>query len=291
MSALLTHFSEDCFNKCSNLSDKCFKCESFSKGCNGLLRNYLREECKSFQDSITMAKDGQYQLTTNIKKFHTLAIDHLIGAGGNQYSVIHWIGHDKVNEETYDDLDFHFLNALLTRLTNNSKKEKSYSEKVHFKIRWLLIGDEKVIMDTYDYIFYVVDQLKLDDKAEILFDFHVMSESDYSSKMAAELVQLSSPVQTLLKIKPNIGIFGEYFMFTECENGDERGTIYMKNHNADAGQICHVTEALKFYNTVLSRSGKAIPYSTMKQKYDTLMMQDVRRNETLASRWKSKSRN
>jgi hypothetical protein len=291
MSALLAHFSEDCYNRCSNYSDKCAGCPNFSKECNGLLRNYLLEECYGFQSSINMVKQGQYQLSTKIERFHTIAIDHLIGIGDKEYTVIHWFGNGA--EETYDDLDFHFLSALLTKLTDkdSNTNEKSYFERVKFRIRWLLIGNIDSIKNKCDYIFHVVAELGFNDISETLFKFYNMEENKYQNLMTAEIAQLSPLLQKYFKNKPNVGIFGTHFMFAESENADEHGIIYTKYHNTTANQTGSdsVSEALIFINKAIQKSGNAIPYSTLKLKYDELP--EEHRKDILAARWKSRLRN
>jgi hypothetical protein len=281
ISTLLGHFSEDCYNRCSNFSEQCAGCEKFQGECNGLLRNYLYLECKALQDAISKAKEGEYNLSTKIKKFHTIAIDHLIATKSKNYDVLHWIGDVVPNEETYDALDFHFLNVLISALT---KGKSPYYKTEKFKIRWILIGDKEKIMNTYDYIFYVIKELNLPNSVDIskFFTFYTITSSDYSARMANDLAKLSSLGKQLFQKEPSVGIFGNYFMFADArEDSSEHGTIYTNLHKSD--NCPSIDEANKYFNSVLTNA-KEVPYKDLLALYNNLL--PPHRDETLKERSK-----
>lgn len=254
--------------------------------CNGLLRNYLYETCMTLADAIKESKNGEYKLKTNIEKFHTIAIDHLMGTNSKHYSVIHWIGNTVPSEETYDKFDYHFLNALIQKITETkTAKDKPYYKKEDFKIRWLLIGDENCIGNNYDYIFYVIKSLDKESIVNEFFDFYVISTDNYKSQTSADLAKLSDFGKHLFKPEdePSFGIFGEYFMFADADDSDEHGTIYTKVNKT--GGVASVSEANKFFNNILPKAKKKT-YRDLITLYDGLS--EEHRTQTLKLRWHKK---
>jgi len=289
LSELISHFAEDCYNRCSNYSDKCKGCKRFMQECNGLLRNYLYETCMTLAEAIDESKHGEYKLKTNIEKFHTIAIDHLMGTNSKYYSVIHWIGDSIPNEETYDKFDYHFLNALIQKITEIKvpKDRLPYYKKVNFKIRWLLIGDECKIENNYDYIFYVIKSLPGTEKIiNDFFEFYVISTDNYKSQTSAGLATLSDFGKHLFKPEenPSFGIFGDYFLFADADDSDEHGTIYTKINKT--GGITSVDEAYNFFNKILLNAEKKT-YGDLIQFYNNDLSVE-HKTQTLKLRWHKK---
>jgi hypothetical protein len=291
ISGLVSHLAKDCYLRCSKNSDKCMGCPRFSRGeCNGLLRNYLYNTCETLENAIKDYRDGIFKLATNIRKFHTLAIDHLMGYSGQTYSVMHYIGNEKTHEETYDNLDSHFLHTLLHKITaKNNNISQTYYEKNNFKIKWLLIGDEKNIENNYDYIFYVAEKhLKIPDEImDDLFEFYIISNDDYKNKTSSHLTLLGDFAKQQVQAQPSVGIFGDYFMFIDSTKPDEHGTIYTRMHDRKDNKNS-VSEVFDFFNnTIQSASQKK--FTELKQFYSNLP--DNHKNNYLKERCKIDSYN
>lgn len=255
ISGLVSHLADDCYGICSVDSDECKDCIKFKKGeCNGLLRKYLYETCMTLKKAIEEYKDGKFTLSTNIRVFHTIAIEHLKGYKGSNYSVFHYIGNKKQNKANYNNLDVHFFNTFLKRMTDGATAYYNRDEKDKFVIRWLLIGDYKLVVHNYDYIFYVAnDMLKISDAVmDDLFEFYIISETKYTNDTSDDLTKLSKFVKDSVQQEPSIGIFGDYFMFIESLNKpDEHGIIYTNMHNKNHDKNS-VSETLEFFNRAIS---------------------------------------
>jgi hypothetical protein len=285
ISGLVSHLAEDCYLRCSKNSDRCKNCSRFSNGeCNGLLRNYLYKTCMTLENAIGDYRKGEFKLATNIREFHTIAIDHLKGYNGSNYSVFHYIGNKELNEENYDSLDAHFLNTLLKRITQGTP---AYYETTNFVIKWLLIGDENIIKYNYDYIFYVVEKtLSISDEImDRLFEFHVISEDDYTNKTSNDLIGLNEFVKGNVQQEPNMGIFEDYFMFIDSTKPDEHGTIYTKMHNKSNGENS-VSETLLFFNNAINYATKK-KFTELKTLYNNLPIEY--KTKTLKERCKLNS--
>jgi len=229
---LIDHLATDCYNTCSEKSNRCKDCERFKQRiCSGLLREYLWKTCDTLSKAIELSREGAFKLTTNIEAFHTLATDHLISFGGSHYSVVHWIGDVDLPEEKYNFLDYHFLGDLIEKLAKPQVNHPPYYK--NFKIRWLLIGNQTKIMNSYDYIFYTIDYVNLTRKLNLnltdldgFFEFYVVSDTDYRRSFQSKQHILSDTGKELYsKREPNIGLFGDYFMFFEEGKENEYGII------------------------------------------------------------------
>lgn len=276
---LLDHLKNECYSKCSNVSSHCSSCERFPQESDGLLRQYLYQESSHLQNSIKSAQQGKYDLDTNIEEYHTYAISHLIASKSIRYYVFQWIGSKEFNEqnpyeETYDRLDFHFLERLLTLLTNstdeNGKSIEPYykhrapiGKKVDsFRIQWILIGDKRCMKNNYDYIFRVIDALEVQmtvPKATIfgLFEFYVIDERNYRLRSEEILLTTDSLCRSLLSIdnQPSLGIFGSQFMFADSLDANRHGTIYSKTYH-DGSSKPSLEHALGFFKRIQSYARK-----------------------------------
>ena len=268
----LEHLIEDCYSRCSNTNcqDGCLKLAS---ECDGLLKKYLYEESRQLKESIILSKTGKYALDNNIERFHTIAIDHLIAARSRQYAVVQWIGSKPYSDnnkyqETYDRMDFHFLNVLIERLTTTNKKNRHHTT---FKIKWLLIGDINCMQNNFDYIFYVI-KTRPPETVEVIkgfFEFYLITESDYMTAIEPILARSSPFFKSLLNIKnePSFGIFGENFMFADSPDPDHHGTIYTRTFIPENGQQDVITSVNNYFDNLIKDG------NTKRQNFDDLMKQ------------------
>ncbi len=288
IAAILNHLAEDCYNRCSNFSKQCADCKNFNQECNGLLRNYLYETCRNLQGAIADSKIGKFELNTNIERFHTIAVEHLIGCCSKSYSVIHWLDPNapSAKDANYDSLDYDFLSVLLQELVElkiKTKPNSAYYKKHNFEIRWLFVGNTDDMMNNYDYIFWVIDQMNLCEKVKDFFSFYAISEERYLSHHTAKFNQMRPFVKDLFKTEPSLGIFGDYFMFVDADDkSGKHGTIYTRMYkDSNTDSMCAVQEALEFYGKVLKSSNK-IPIDELYTKY--MGLTDEHRNKTLKGR-------
>ena len=285
---LLEHLIEDCYNRCSN-TDCIDGCPKLASECDGLLKRYLYEETQQLKLSITRSKKGEYALDTNIERFHTIAIDHLIAARSRQYAVVQWIGskpysNNNKYQETYDRMDFHFLNVLLERLTTTNKKIKQpyykprLPQRIMFKIKWLLIGDINCMQNNFDYIFHVIKSRRLETVVKEFFEFYLISETAYRTVIDPILAISDSTCKRLMNIdsKPSFGVFGENFMFADSPEPDHHGTIYTRTFIPDNGQHDIITSVNQYFDKLTSDG------NTVRQDFDSLMNQynEILRNDS-----------
>lgn len=296
---LLQHLTNQVYNRCSHTSDQCAGCAKFASECDGLLRRYLYEESKHLQDAIKKSKDGQYALDNDITKFHTIAIDHLLGAYGSQYSVIQWIGSTPYSEsnlydETYDSLDFDFLYTLLSRITVKSPSGEAYYEKVlaggeKFKIKWLLIGNPKCMQNNFDYIFYVIKNLDVSkDIVSQFFEFYIIDEDRYEREIRLILRKYSSNTCDSffsLENEPSLGIFGDQFMFVDSLDRCSHGTVYTRDYNPDGKEKNILRSSVEIFSKILTHA-HAIKFSDFFNIYDTIIKDHTDWENHLKTIWK-----
>jgi len=290
IASFLDHLAEECFSKCSNVSAKCSTCEKFPDNCDGLLRNYLFHEASDLRDAIRNSRKGEYALATNIEKYHTIAIDHLIVYKSKHYKVVQWIGSELPKEETYDRLDFHFLNSLLSKIIEANKNGPSY-KKQDFKIKWLLIGNIDNMKNNFDYIFFVIKSMGLQNDVKEFFEFYIMSEENYKANADPLMATYNDFVKRMLNIdknsyKPSFGIFGSHFLFADASDENQHGTIYTKKFKPDGDLSTKnlVDELNVFFDKILSKS-KNITIDDLYKKYNEIINNDNSWEETLEKRW------
>lgn len=293
IAGFLDHLSEECFSKCSNVSAKCSTCEKFPNNCDGLLRNYLFHEASDLRDAIRKAKKGEYFLATNIEKYHTIAIEHLIVSNSKHYKVIQLIGSDEAKDATYDRLDFDFLNSLLSKVTENESNENiSYYRKHNFKIKWLLIGDINNMKNNFDYILFIIKHNKnFKTNANKFFDFYIMTEDDYKAKSDPLVAALNDFTKKKLVIdkkhyKPSFGIFGSHFIFEDASDVNQHGTIYTKIYkpNGDSSAENLVDELNKFFDKMFHNIKKT-SIDELFKIYNDIINKDNSWEKTLEKRW------
>jgi len=277
----LEHLTENCYNRCSNT--RCIEgCLKLANESDGLLKRYLYEESRELITSMDHSKKGEYALDNNIKRFHTIAIDHLIAAKSRQYAVVQWIGskpysEDNKYQETYDMMDFHFLNVLLDKLTTTKKKGKQQkitnklTQHISFKIKWLIIGDISNMKNNFDYIFYVIKSKspKIIEVVKGLFEFYLISESDYRTAIEPIIATSGPFCKSLLNIenKPSFGVFGDNFMFADSPDPDHHGSIYTRSYNPDKESLDVITSVNQYFEELISNE------KTSQKTFDELMDQ------------------
>lgn len=299
---LIEHLAKDCYDRCSNKSIRCKDCERYNQRvCSGLLREYLLETCKDLSEAIVSSREGKFTITTNEDRFHILATDHLINfeklhlplpANELHYSVVHWIGHEKLKEKKYDFLDYYFLNNLIERIAMLRKKEPLNYQ--NFKIRWLLIGDEANIMNSYDYIFYTIDffmknhnsesNLKIND-LDNFFEFYVISANDYRRHFNLNIKLIKGEGEVFYsKKEPNLGLFGDYFMFAEGGKEGESGTIYTNQYKNDS-----LRGVLSFFESIITAGVvRKMKYSYLYKEIYRVRLSDEYREKELPARFDDK---
>jgi len=290
IASFLDHLAEECFSKCSNVSAKCSTCEKFPDNCDGLLRNYLFHETSDLRDAIRDSRKGEYALATNIEKYHTIAIDHLIVSKSKYYKVVQWIGSEPPKEETYDRLDFHFLNSLLSKIVDANKNGLDY-KKHDFKIKWLLIGSVDNMKNNFDYIFFVIKSMGLQSDVKEFFEFYIMSEENYKANADPLIATYNDFIKGMLNIdkkcyKPSFGIFGSHFLFADASDANQHGTIYTKMFKPDGDLSTKylVDELNVFFDKTLVKS-KNITIDDLYKKYNDIIINDNSWEETLDKRW------
>jgi hypothetical protein len=283
--SILDYLINDCYNRCSNNSDHCADCPNFPNECNGLIRNYLYETCKNLVSAIDESKYGSYNLNTNIERFHTIAVDHLIGTKSKKYSVIQYVEHDAVNglcDVTYDDLDYDFLRTLLSKTLTGD--EPYYKIKdINFKIRWVFIGDINDMKNNFDYIFFIIKDMGLEKIVSEVFEFYTISQIKYLRQNGL-INALTNFSKEKLTEKPSIGIFGNSFMFVDSGNHPEHGVMYTrsyKSHPTDAKGA--LDESLSFFEATIKIADKK-DFSSFTTVYDRL--DETHRKEVLPQREK-----
>lgn len=306
---LLSHLTEQVYNRCSNSSEHCGGCSKFASEEDGLLRRYLYEESQHLQQAIIRSREGQYSLDSNIPKFHTFAITHMMETGGTQYSVVQWIGskpytNQNKYDETYDALDFDFLHTLLRKVTeplgiaNQAPYyERELREKQKFKIMWLLIGEIDCMKNNFDYIFYVVKQLSQDNRREMkdqieiinqFFEFYFIDEETYRREISIILRNHNGNTCKqlfALESEPSLGIFGDQFMFVDSLDRASHGSIYTKKYAPDgAAQEKLLDASITVFGQILERAEKK-DFSEVWKKYEEIVNQDNAWEEQLKSIW------
>jgi len=286
ISGLVSHLAADCYTRCSENSDKCNNsCTNFkNKKCNGLLRNYLLKTSNALLKAIEHYKKGQFELTTNIRDFHTLAINHLIGYKGTTYCVMHCIGNNERFEENYDNLDCHFLYTLLEKVTKKVSGS-SYQKNQDFKIKWLLIGDSTKMKNNYDYIFWVANKLNnsILQQLDTFFEFYILSQEDYNTKKTTPLTDITIQwVKEQVEDEPSIGIFSDYFMFIDAEKKDVHGTIYTRMHEKTS-TTDSVTETKNYFDKII-QDIDVTKFSDLNTIYNQLLSEDSTHKQTLDER-------
>lgn len=304
---LLHHLTDQVYNRCSHTSDQCAGCAKFASECDALLRRYLYEESIHLQLSIKKSRDGQYVLDNDIPRFHTIAIDHLLGAYGSRYSVIQWIGStpysaSNLYDETYDSLDFDFLYALLSKVMTKTSDGKAYYEKAlkegeKFKIKWLLIGSDNCMKNNFDYIFYTIKKLPCDHLGMSLeqlknivstfFEFYIIDEDKYNREINLILRKYHSDTcNTFFSLanKPSLGIFGNQFMFVDSLDQSCHGTIYTRDYNPNRNAQSMLDMSIEIFTEILSHT-KKIDFSTYIQKYEDIIADDSEWENHLKTIW------
>jgi len=292
IASFLDHLSEECFSKCSNVYAKCSTCEKFPNNCDGLLRNYLFHEASDLRDAIRNAKKGEYFLATNIEKYHTIAIEHLIALKSNHYKVIQMVGSKEAKDATYDSLDFDFLNSLLSKITENEPNGNTpYYKKQRFKIIWLLIGDNKNLKNNFDYIIYIVKTKKLISVVNKFFEFYAMTEDDFRTNCAPLKATENDFIKEKLNIdekyyKPSFGIFGLHFIFEDASNVNQHGTIYTKTYkpDGDTSDENQIDKLNNIYDKIIQKA-KKVAIDEFFTLYDNIISNDDSWEDTLEKRW------
>jgi hypothetical protein len=290
--SFLGHLSDECFSKCSNVSAKCSTCDKFPDNCDGLLRNYLFHEVSDLRKAIHDSRKGEYVLATNIEKYHTIAIEHLIVSKSKHYKVIQCIGSDELKSATYDRLDFHFLNSLLSKITEIEAAENiPYYKKQKFNIKWFLIGDIEKIKNNFDYIFYVIKILGLQDNVKKFFDFYTMTEDNYKANGDPLIATDNDFIKRMVGIdkkyyKPSFGIFGSNFIFEDASDVNQHGTIYTKMYRpyGDSSTENLVDILNKFFDKILHKA-KKITIDELFVKYNNIINNDSLWEKKLEKIW------
>lgn len=308
---LLNHLTEQVYNRCSNSSEHCGGCSKFASEEDGLLRRYLYEESQHLREAIEKSRDGEYSLDSNIPKFHTFAITHMMETLGAQYSVVQWIGSKPYSEqnkydETYDALDFDFLHTLLRKVTESSGTEggqsSCYFEREltggrKFKIVWLLIGNMECMKNNFDYIFYVIWQLSQDNRlsmkeqADVIsqfFEFYIIDEEQYKREVGIIMRDHGgSTCRRLfaLENQPSFGIFGDQFMFVDSLNRASHGFIYTKKYAPDGPAQENLLDAsIAAFGQILGKAEKKDFFEVLKI-YEDIIAQDEEWEKQLKSIW------
>lgn len=302
---LLRHMTDEVYGRCSNSTEHCGSCGKFASEKNGLLRRYLYEESLHLQQEIAKAKSGEYSLDTNIPKFHTLAVTHLLTTLGRRYAVVQWIGSKQYSEknkydETFDFLDFDFLNVLLTKVTEGSSGGKSgvpyymrnLGNGVKFKIQWLLIGEINCMKNNFDYIFYVAKRFSEErnialDVINGFFEFHVIGEEQYEKEVNILFrEQFKGEMCKRLFMKanePSMEIFGDQFMFVDSLDRSSHGSIYTAQYMPD-GHVSLLETSINIFDIILSKAHKHA-FADMMTQYAHIIEEDSAWEEHLKSIW------
>lgn len=305
---LVSHIRKSIYSKCSGISDSCKDCPNMIE-CDGLIRNYLYNETEHLENSINDAREGKYKLDTNITQFHTLAIQHLMQINSPYYSVIQWIGNSRYSEnnryqETFDNLDFDFLQRLITEVlksidTNTSTEFclKQKQDEKRFSITWVLVGDKECMKNNYDYVFYVMKHLEnmygkyYYDALKHVFRFYCISEEKYKIQIDQLLVsEQSNLVKEMFcldsqTLRPSFGLFGTRFMFVDGLTTESHGTIYTIKYREN--DVCPVERANNLYKQILSEA-ESIPFDVLKHQFDTILAKDPDWTNMLKEIWERK---
>lgn len=303
--ALLHHLTDQVYNRCSHTSVQCAGCAKFASECDGLLRRYLYEEATHLQLAIKKSKDGEYVLDNDIPKFHTLAIDHLLGAYGSQYSVIQFIGSKPYSatylyDETYDSLDFDFLHTLLSKVMRKSSGDEAYYEKPleggeKFKIKWMLIGKPECMQNNFDYIFFVIQSLPYENSPMIVsrfFEFYIIDEDKYKREINLILRDYRSDVcNTFFSLanEPSFGIFGDQFMFVDSLDQDSHGTIYTRAYNPEESARNVLDMSIEIFAQIL-RQAKKVDFTNFYQRYTDIIKENPAWEDHLKTIWNNDKR-
>ena len=276
MTAFLEFLAEECYGRCSNQNKDCTMCSLYqTPRCNGLLRNYIHDDCVRIAQSIQKSSKGIYDLNTNIEEYHIIAIKYLMKLKCNEYCVIQKLA--VRNEELYDSLDFHFLFSLIENVTSITQNQsKSYVEEQNFKIKWLFVGDPldaDQIKNNYDYIFFVFNKFS-NTNIDTFFEFRSISDDTFLAKR-----QGRTKLNPFISINtPSIGIFGKEFIFVDSPNANlEHGNIYTSNYK-------DVSDVFTFFYELWNLSKKH-SFSNLKQKYNELLNSQPDYEKTLQNRW------
>jgi len=275
----LNHLTDNCYGKCSD-PKLCFTCDRNSGNCDPLLRQYLFKDSLQFKAAIEKAKNGEYDLDTNIDTYHTLAVTHLIKSKSEYYSVVQWCYSFSDNSiANYDFLDFHFLYTLIKEI---NKKDK----KINFKIRWLLIGNIDDMKNNFDYIFIVINSENFYKDVKEYFEFYFLSKEDYNRNTQNRIVTNNKNGADLLNLKgePSFGIFGSDFLFVDSTKIGHHGTIYTNKykHNSDEQTILDI--ANNFFNELIMRKNKE-DIDNINEKYNNILKEDPIWESILKKRW------
>lgn len=282
MTAFLEFLADECYGRCSKQNNDCTTCLLYGTAqCNGLLRNYIHEDCVKLAKSIQNTSRGIYHLNTNIEEYHVLAINHFMKLKCKEYCVIQKL--DDRNEELYDSLDFHFLFSLIENVTSiRNNQSKSYVEEQGFKIKWLFVGDplaERQIENNYDYLFFVFDKFSHGSIGiDKFFEFKFIPNDTFLAKR-----QGRTKLNAFISMKtPSIGIFGDKFIFVDSPNANlEHGNIYTSNYR-------DVSDVFSFFYELWSLSTDC-SFTELKQKYNDLLKEKSKNNidykSVLQNRW------
>lgn len=228
LSALIKHLKDDYFIRCTSNDKACAKCSKYQKSCDGLFRNFLSRDCDILHSAFEDMNKGQYTLNRNIEEYHTIAIEQMVIQQIKTYNVIHYIETKNDSEPQYNEHDISFIRILLETIYSRKDFEKAYYDVVGFKINWLFVGDYTHIRNNYDYLIKVllekVDAHKITvDKINQVFNFYNISERDFSTQINGR-AEIKSYISTT---KPNIGIFGDAFVFVESASHNvQHGLFY-----------------------------------------------------------------
>lgn len=276
MTAFLEFLAEECYGRCSKYNNDCPSCAFYNtRECNGLLRNYIYEDCLKLAESIEKTNDGMYFLNTNIEEYHVIAIKRFMDLECDSYCVIQKL--DKRDEELYDSLDFHFLFSFIENVTAIQKKyNKSYVKKHKLKIKWLFVGDPKVhIKNNYDYIFYVFSKFSDSVGIQNFFEFRNITNDNFLAKR-----QGMTKINQFISVQdPSIGIFGDKFIFVDSSNVNiEHGNIYTSNYK-------NVKEVFTFFDDLWNNLSEKCSFEELKKSYEAMLKDHPDHKEILQKRW------
>lgn len=303
---LLNYLTEQVYNRCSNSSEHCGQCGKFASEDDGLIRRYLYEESQHLRHAILKSKDGEYSLDNNIRRFHTFAITHMLNTFGEQYSVIQWIGTEPYTDqhkydETYNTLDFDFLETLLKKVTERGFGKSGapyYKIKLSggntFKIKWILIGDLECMKNNFDYIFFVIKKLISKDNLtkEIIdsfFEFYYIGVDKYKERIddINKNFSIDSYKSVLhLSKEPSFGIFGNQFMFIDSLDEESHGSIYTKKYVLDESSKSLLDISIMIFSEILSASFRE-NIDDLMTRYNKIIEEDKEWENQLNSIWKN----
>lgn len=303
---LLDHLTDQVYNRCSNCADNCGQCNKLASEDDGLIRRYLYEDSQHLKQAISKSKAGEYSLDNNIPKYHTFAITHMLQTFGEQYSVLQWVGDRKYSDEskydeTFDSLDFDFLYMLLKMVTepfNGRDSDPYYKIKLSgekFKIKWVLIGNLECMKNNYDYIFYVIKKLQRDEHIDLqiissFFEFYIINGDRYKEKIdEIDRSNNIDPYKDILHLRtePNLGIFGNQFMFIDSLDKESHGSIYTKKYKWDEHSESLLDVSIYIFNRILNHSNK-LNFSELLSMYEKIIKEDPEWENQLKTIWKKR---